>query len=233
MVQYCTDNQMMINTDKTKVVLFNTARKFDFMPQLSIGGNTQLEVVEEFRLLGIIFKSNLSWQANTDLMCKKGYSRLWMLRRLKKLGASTSDMLDVFHKQIRCVLELAVSVWVPGLTQAESLQIERVQKCALHVIMGEEYISYANAVSILKVDQLSERRSKLCLNFARRSEKNIKYQNWFYPAEEVIPPTMNTRSDVEIVQTKYRPVPCRTDRYKGSPIPYLTDLLNKYYAQKK
>ena len=51
---------MSINTDKTKVVLFNAARKYEFMAQLSIGGNTQLEVVEQFRLLGVIFKSNLS-----------------------------------------------------------------------------------------------------------------------------------------------------------------------------
>ena len=56
MVQYCEDNSMQINKDKTKVVLFNTARKYDFLPQLSIDGFTKLEVVEEFRLLGIIFK---------------------------------------------------------------------------------------------------------------------------------------------------------------------------------
>ena len=166
-------------------------------------------------------------------MCKKGYSRLWMLRRLKRLGASSSDMLDVFYKQIRCVLELAVSVWVPGLTQAESFQIERVQKCALHVILGDDYGSYNNAVSVLEVDKLSVRRSNLCLNFARRSEKNPKYQNWFCPAEEVIQPTMKTRSDKEIIPTNYRPVPYRTERYKGSPIPYLTDLLNEYHAKQK
>ena len=66
----------MINTDKTKVVLFNAARKYDSMPQLSIEGNTQLEVVEQFRLLGVIFKSNLSWQANTDMICNTVYARL-------------------------------------------------------------------------------------------------------------------------------------------------------------
>ena len=79
---------MRINTDKTKVVLFNTARKYDFMPQLTIDGTSLLEVVEEFRLLGLVLKSNLSWQANTDQMCQKGFARLWMLRRLKKLGAT-------------------------------------------------------------------------------------------------------------------------------------------------
>ena len=68
-----------------------------------------------------------------------------------------TDMLDVFYKQIRCVLELAVAVWVPGLTLAESMQIERVQKCSLHVILGDTYKSYNDAVSTLEVDKLSER----------------------------------------------------------------------------
>ena len=55
MVQYCQENKMIINADKTKVVLFNTARKYDFMPRLSIKENTNLEVVEEFRLMGLHF----------------------------------------------------------------------------------------------------------------------------------------------------------------------------------
>ena len=60
------------------------------------------------------------------MMCMKGYARLWIWRRLKQLGASQSVILYVFYKQIRCVLEMALAVWVPGLTQAESMQIERV-----------------------------------------------------------------------------------------------------------
>ena len=32
LVQYCTENNMKINKDKTKVAIFNTARKHDFMP---------------------------------------------------------------------------------------------------------------------------------------------------------------------------------------------------------
>ena len=68
MALYCKENDMKINTEKTKVVLFNSARKYYFMPNLHIGNNTQLEVVEEFKLLGLIFKSNLTWQANTEYM---------------------------------------------------------------------------------------------------------------------------------------------------------------------
>ena len=233
MVQYCEENQMRINTDKTKVALFNTARKFDFMPQLTIDGNTLLQVVEEFRLLGLVFKSNLSWQSNTDQMCQKGFARLWMLRRLKKLGATQTEMLDVYYKQIRCMLELAVAVWTPGLSKAEGYQIERVQKCALHVIMGDSYESYDHAADSLGVEKLSDRRSKLCLTFARRLEKHPKYFTWFHPSEELLPPTIKTRSDKSLSQTKYTPVPYRTDRFKTSPLPFLTELLNTHHARKK
>ena len=154
------------------------------MPQLTIDGTSLLEVVEEFHLLGLVLKSNLSWQANTDQMCQKGFARLWMLRRLKKLGATQSEMIDVYYKQIRCILELAVAVWTPGLTKAEGYQIERVHKCALHVIMGDNYQSYDHAAEFLEVDKLSDRRSKLCLNFARRLEKHPKYSTCFHPVKK-------------------------------------------------
>jgi hypothetical protein len=51
-----------------------------------------------------------------------------MLRRLKGLGASTNELLDVYQKQVRSVLVMAVPVWQPALTKQESRQIERVQR---------------------------------------------------------------------------------------------------------
>ena len=103
MMHYCNENNLKVNTEKTRVALFNTAYKYDFQLHLTTGGVTQLEFVEEFRLLGIIFKSNLSWEANTNHMFQKGYSIIWMLRRLSKLGANkprclifTINRLDVF-----------------------------------------------------------------------------------------------------------------------------------------
>ena len=68
-----------------------------------------------------------------------------MLRRLKNLGASESQLLDIYTKQIRSVFELVVPVWHSSLTSTDSLNIERVQKSAFHVILGQKYISYSNA----------------------------------------------------------------------------------------
>ena len=163
-------------------------------------------------------------------MFKKAFACLWMLRRLKGLGASSTEMLDVYHTQIRCVLEMAVAVWEPALTKAQSKQLERVQKCALYIIMGSEYICYDNALNSLDIEKLSDRRSTLCLSFALKCEKNLKYRNWF-ALSEPSEPVPNTRSDKE-TRTKYKPVTTRTDRYMGSPIPYLTEILNNHHMKK-
>ena len=58
---YANQNQMVINSEKSKIMLFSTGRKYDFMPRLLIEDGIFLEVVEEFKLLGVILQSNLKW----------------------------------------------------------------------------------------------------------------------------------------------------------------------------
>ena len=139
-------------------------------------------------------------------------------------------LLDVYDKQIRCVLELAVAVWEPGLTQVEGRQIERLQKSAFAVILGDEYMSYENSLQKLDRQRLSTRRYNLCRKFAKKSALHPKYQNWFtFNPEESKP--VNTRSEKPMLA--YKPVNTRTDRYLDSPLPFLTKILNESCLKKK
>ena len=61
---------MKLNKDKTKVMLFNSAKQMTIMPEIAVDGQN-LEVVEEFNLLGVIITSDLKWEANTDYITKK------------------------------------------------------------------------------------------------------------------------------------------------------------------
>ena len=72
-----------------------------------------------------------SWGPYTDYMVQKANRKLWYLRRLRKLRASTEDLLEVYTKQVRCHLEFAVAVWHPSLPGEDRLKIERVQKSAV------------------------------------------------------------------------------------------------------
>ena len=116
LLEYCRANEMSVNKDKTKVMLCNTGLEYDFVPKLSIDGESFLEVMEQFKLLGVIVRSDLRWHDNTDYICTRGYERIWMIRRLKSLGAGLEDMIEVYNRQVRSVLELSVPVWQSNLT---------------------------------------------------------------------------------------------------------------------
>ena len=157
LMEYTKKNEMKINGEKSKAILFNSARKYDFFPNLKLDNGDTLEVVEELKLLGVILTSNLSWHAQADYMCQRAYSRIWMLRRLKPLGANQEELIDVYTTQIRCLLEFAVAVWNSGLTKGQVSQIERVQKCALAVILDREYYNYNHALEVVGLKTLCER----------------------------------------------------------------------------
>ena len=59
---------MKINTKKCKVMMFNTAKKYDGMPTLTLPGmgGDYLEVVDKFKLLRVMIKSDLEWHDNTE-----------------------------------------------------------------------------------------------------------------------------------------------------------------------
>ena len=215
---YATENEMRINIKKTKVMLFNTARKHDFTPTFMID-DVLLEVVEEFKLLGIKITSDLKWNNNTKYITTKAYKRLWILKRLKALGANQAELLDTYTKQVRSVLEYGSVVWHAGLTMLNSSDIERVQKTACAIILGQKYYTYQAALTILGLKPLNSRREALCLKFAKKSLKSEKYSSWFVPDTN----QTNTRRKVK----PGKEVQCRTTRFRKSALPYLTALLNK------
>ena len=216
---------MQINSKKTKVMIFNTQRKYVFLPKLHIDDKV-LEVVEEFKLLGIVITSDLKWNSNTKNRTSRAYSKLWLLRRLKRLGTPVPELVDSYFKQVRSILELAVPVWNPGLTVANSNSLERVQKSALAVILGKNYTSYNNALKTLELETLKERRESICLKFGLKSRQNPNFKNWFQDN----PGAVNGVKTRNVVN--FRPVWTQTRRYGKSPLPYLTELMNNHYHAK-
>lgn len=93
-LEYSIENEIKINKNKTKVMLFNTAITRDFTPAINIENN-EIEVVEQFKLLGVQITSDLKWNANTTYITKRGYQKLWILRRLKANGTNESELKGI------------------------------------------------------------------------------------------------------------------------------------------
>ena len=216
--EYAEENEIKLNCSKSKFMLFNPTLNFDFVPEFKLD-NVDLDTMEEMKLLGLIVTNDLSWKSNTEYMVKKAYSRLWMVKRLKNRGANLADLTDIYQKQVRSTVEFGVPVWNSGITKEESADVERVQKSFLHIALGNGYINYQEALEKANLETLEERRLKICINFAVKASKHPKHKEWFVQNHPAGP---KTRSDkVEFKQPLFR-----LSRFKNSPIPYLTNLLN-------
>ena len=208
---------MQINETKANVMLFNTAKKWTFPPDVHFQNGSQLDVVHKVKLVGIIITNDLRWEENTNYLCGKARQKLRVLRRMKSLNLTVSQMLDIYFKEIRAILEMCVPVWHTGLTKKQTRNIEQIQKIAFRIILNQNYVNYENALKVLKVKTLKDRRVQLCKNFAA---KNVKSEYSFF---EIKNKTVNTRSS----GLKVHEFKCNTARYKKTSLPYLSKLINQ------
>ena len=142
-----------------------------------------------------------------------------MLRRLKALGASNAELMEVFQQQVATIAELAAPAWSSMLTNSESRQLERLQKTACHVVLGSQYTTYKRALTQLGMSSMADRRARQSRKFARKCANNEKFKNWFVCNEEK---TSNTRSKIQAYKQPYT----RTLKYANSAIPAMTAALN-------
>ena len=205
-------------------MVFNQARSVDILPELKLDEENFIEVVDEIKLLGVIIKNDLKWQSNTRKVISNCFARMWLLRNLKKYGASEEQMLEVYTQQVRSVAEMACPVWNSGLTVQEVCALERIQRTALAIIRGEYHTSYSEALSYFNLKSLEDRRGEICLKFAIKAYKHPKFSLWFTKNMD----TANTRSE----KTPLVIVRGRTRRYLNSPLPYLNNLLNIHLMKK-
>ena len=60
----------------------------DFIPRIELD-NTELELVEQMKLLGVIIQSDMKWIVNTEYIVKTAYKQPWVIRRPELIGMYT------------------------------------------------------------------------------------------------------------------------------------------------
>ena len=216
-------NGMKINHKKSKVMKFSRSLKCDFPLEIEFNDNNQcLEKIETIKLLGLMISENLKWNENTNYICKKARSKIFLLRNMKASGLSVNELIDAYTKEVRSLLELAVPVWSSGITLEQDLKIERVQKAALAVIFGQKYLSYDNALEKSKLKRLSVRRKQICVKFVTKNLKSDK------PLWTQVNKKYNTRSN----QSAINEFQCRTKAFFDSGLPFLARLYNQQLKEK-
>ena len=210
--------EMKLNSNKTKYMIFNPSKNHQFNTRLELEGQV-IEQVQETKLLGVIIRDDLSWKSNTRFITKKAYKRMIILKNLFHFNLPLIEMLEIYSLYIRSVVEQASVVWSSSLTKGEQLDLERVQKVALKIIMQDNYISYSHALKVTGLPTLKARRNKLSLNFAKNCLKNEMTSDMFPRNNNVV----NTRQ-----HEQYYVPHAKTERFAMSAIPHMARQLNDH-----
>ncbi|KAL8595673.1 hypothetical protein ACOMHN_025709 [Nucella lapillus] len=96
MVEWCDDNYLLLNVAKTKEVVVDF-RRDQLKPTPLVIRGEDVELVDQYKYLGSIIDSKLSWSANAQALLKKGNQRLFFVRRLNSFGVG-QRLLELFYR---------------------------------------------------------------------------------------------------------------------------------------
>ena len=219
---WSTENLMKLNPAKCNYMIFSRSAEI-FSTRLNID-NINLQRNSVTKILGLYISDDLSWGQNCTQICIKAYSRMQIITKLKYVGVNTEDLLDIYVLYIRSLAEYCSVAFHSSLTIELSNKLERIQKTALKIILGEMFIDYASALEMTGLETIFRRREKRSLDFAKKCTKHLKNRRMF--------PLNSHQQGCDIRNPeKYKVNFARTKAYQFSPIPYCQRLLNKHHIE--
>ena len=172
-VRWTRDNDMRINTSKTKEMFICFCRDQTHhnndLPYTIIDGAT-IKRVKHTKVLGVIIFSYLTWNEHVDYIISKASKRLYMMYQLKRAGVHQDDLVRIYVSVIRPILEYACPAWSTNIPQYLSDNIELVQKRALKSIFPSQH--YTNILTNVKIPSLAKRWVQLCKDYFNKMKKD-------------------------------------------------------------
>lgn len=127
-------NKLVLNVKKTKVMLIGSVRKKQTLPCLQLMKNgTMIEQIDEIRLLGVQFDSNLSWTLHISNLCKKLAQTAVMVGRIAKY-LPIKIIRQVTHTLIASQVNYCAAVW-GNAGVGEISRLEAAQNKAARIIL--------------------------------------------------------------------------------------------------
>ena len=96
------DNLMELNAKKSKIMLVNNSKKYQFTTSLVMKDQV-LEVVDEAKLLGTYITSDLKWNKNTDYLVKEANKRMRLLHAASKFVKDRRILTQLYFTHIRAI----------------------------------------------------------------------------------------------------------------------------------
>nr|XP_054588772.1 sorting nexin-22 isoform X1 [Nothobranchius furzeri] len=132
-VAWCGNNHLTLNVNKTKEMILDFRRNRVESNTVSFMGE-EVEVVEEYKYLGVHLDNRLDWRKNSKAVYKKGHSRLHFLRTLRFFNVCCK-MLQIFYKSVvESVISSAIVCWGSSIRSRDLKRLNSLIKKAGSVL---------------------------------------------------------------------------------------------------
>jgi ribonuclease P/MRP protein subunit RPP40 len=108
-LSWASANKLILNLGKCKIL--NVIPPGTNMDLHHTNASLTLPIVDELRLLGVVFNSRLNWQTHISLIVRSASQRLYAIRKLRPL-VSDSDLTTIYNATIRSVLEYCSPLFI-------------------------------------------------------------------------------------------------------------------------
>ena len=134
-----------------------------------------------------------------------------LLHRAATFTSNVNDVKAIYLTYIRSILEQSAVVWHSSLTAKNRRALERVQKAAIRLIFKGKNKTYEEGLKRLNIGTLEDRRTFLCLKFAKNCLKNEKVKD-FFPRKKKHHKMKKRKENIFVINKAH------TKRYKNTAI---------------
>ena len=188
---WCRNNGMLLNSEKTKVMLITTNQKRQRLPNTNLNlkyMDESLKTISNDKILGVFVDNNLIWSDHVKHICKKISTYIWLLSKIKYF-LSLEHRVQFYKSYIQPHIDFCSTVWASSC-EANKMKIFKLQKRACRVILDYNVEDSNEAMQSLKIlsvyDRLFLRKAKFMFkvyhnltptyiseNFVLRNEMNM------------------------------------------------------------
>lgn len=228
--QWCRENRMVANTDKTKSMLITTQQRQARLPRSDLNvvfNDVTLENVEKEKLLGVTVDKHLTWRHHVDRTAGKVSKSIALLRRIKKY-LSRDVRLTYYNSFIQPHLDYCSTIW--GLS-THVPRLQTLQKMAVRVIMDVPRLTHsAPLFSECKIMPFQNRVKFRSVTLVKKSLLKLtpSYMTsmFQYVSDVSVKVTRSSQSDLLYVPRCDLCVSRRTLRYNGAKLYNTLDKTN-------
>lgn len=151
-------NQLSLNIDKTKYMLFHAINKdlSSFTQNILIDRN-EIERVDAFKFLGLVLNQNVSWKDYTDMIANKISRNIGVLNKVKHF-LPHNILKSLYCSMIQSYFNYTILAW-----GHESQRLENLQKRAIRVITVSKYNAHVEpllkSMGLLKLSDIFKLQS--------------------------------------------------------------------------